>query len=52
MGASQSTGEGEDSKKPLSLATDMKTCYYDLLGVDRHAAEDEYALRFSGGLDC
>jgi DnaJ family protein A protein 5 len=36
MGANQSSGGGQ------SNATTIKTSYYELLGVDRQASDDEY----------
>lgn len=43
MGAQQSS---EQSDAPgTSNATVAKTCYYDLLDIDRQATDDEYASR-------
>ena len=39
MGAQQSSDRGEAS----DTAPVAKTCYYDLLGVERQATDDEYA---------
>jgi DnaJ family protein A protein 5 len=39
MGASQSTG-GADA---LNGGGEVKTSYYELLGVERNATQDEYA---------
>lgn len=41
MGASQSTGGGDAP----SNAGEVKTSYYELLGVERNATQDEYVTR-------
>lgn len=40
MGANQSSGEGQSDG---GTAATIKTSYYELLGVDRQAGDDEYA---------
>jgi DnaJ family protein A protein 5 len=40
MGASQSTGSGETS----GGGGEVKTSYYELLGVERTATQDEYVM--------
>lgn len=41
MGANQSTGDNPESSRAKSQHA--KTCYYELLGVERQASEEEYA---------
>jgi hypothetical protein len=39
MGANQSSDAGGSTGQRSS--GEVKTCYYELLGLDRHASEDE-----------
>ena len=44
MGANQSSHTGGSSGTgggPAGRAQEVKTCYYELLGIDRQACEDE-----------
>jgi len=43
MGANQSydTGGSNDSRRSGQSSGAVKTCYYEVLGVDRQATEDE-----------
>ena len=42
MGANQSSDAGGGSGGPgRRAAGEVKTCYYELLGIDRQASEDE-----------
>jgi DnaJ family protein A protein 5 len=40
MGASQSSGAGATA---VGSSVEVKTSYYELLGVERTASDDEYA---------
>lgn len=40
MGAEQSSARG--GAQQAAQATERKTCYYELLGIDRQAPEEEY----------
>lgn len=41
MGANQSSYAGSSSESGTKVASEVKTCYYELLGVDSEASEDE-----------
>lgn len=41
MGANQSTLGGNDDFTQTTNG-ELKTCYYELLGVDRQASDEEY----------
>lgn len=43
MGAQQSSSDRGDAPNAVPVA---KTCYYDLLGVERQATDDEYADQY------
>ena len=48
MGASQSSGGGSDgASRGRQSGGDVKTCYYELLGIDPKASEEEYAPQIS-----
>ena len=41
MGANQSSDTGGSSGPGEGAAGEVKTCYYELLGIERQASEDE-----------
>ena len=41
MGANQSSYAGGNSEPETKVSSDVKTCYYELLGIDSQASEDE-----------
>ena len=41
MGANQSSGAGGSSRRKDEAGAEVKTCYYEILGVDGQASEDE-----------
>ena len=41
MGANQSSGAGDSSRHKGGAAGEVKTCYYEILGVHGQASEDE-----------
>ncbi len=48
MGAEQSSSRAD--RPPAAVATVRKTCYYEVLGVDRAAGDDEYVKLSTLGL--
>lgn len=42
MGAQQSSNQQKPSEQGDAGGPHVKTCYYELLGVDRQASDDEY----------
>lgn len=41
MGANQSSDAGDNNRPGRRAPGEVKTCYYELLGIDRQASEDE-----------
>ena len=41
MGANQSSYAGSNGEPETKVASEVKTCYYELLGIDGQASEDE-----------
>ena len=41
MGANQSSYAGSNGEPETKVASEVKTCYYELLGIDDQASEDE-----------
>ena len=41
MGVNQSSYAGSNGEPESAVAGEVKTCYYELLGIDAQASEDE-----------
>lgn len=46
MGASQSSGNDSTNSNAEVPHGEAKTCYYELLGVDVEASDDQYGTTF------